>query len=205
MKRKKEEEKFFYDEYMELYEKNMIEVKRELKSRLSKDGKTYLLLEGNKSIVERILCTYIKDISNDFEESIIKILNVIEKEFESDLTDSFLKEFEKINMENLNKFFILLECELEEILGIKIHETTKISLTNIKENLQINIMKKVNKKNQSMRRLIKKDKKKTGMISTTKKSIIDSVVSISIGYVIGGITTNLNEIWMFIESFFINR
>ena len=205
MKKQKLAEEYFYEEYSEICKELYIDYMKGLKERLNKEGKSHLLLMKNNPIVEKILCTYVKDIFLKYESSIITTLETIGNELETNMTEKFIKNFEEKNNKNIEGHFKGIKDKIEEIIGMEMQETTKSNLNNIKENIKQEIIKNIKKKNKSIERLLKKEKNKNGIGNIIKNSTIESIINWVVPFIVGVFIGKIDKIISIIKTLISNN
>lgn len=198
--KKQEAEKHFNEEYSEICKQVYIDYMKGLRDRLTKDSNQHLLL-FKSGIAEKVLCSYVKDIFNKYENSIIDLLETIKNEFEISMTKNFLNCFEEKNSKNIDGYFKGIEKKIEEIIGMEIQETTKTQLYNIKQNIKVETIKKIKKKNESIERLLKKEKsKKNNLVNIIKNLTIENIIKTIISFLMGLFVGNIDEIINIIKN-----
>lgn len=189
-------EKYFNEEYNNICEKFYSDYMIGLKKRLSHDGHSHLLLIKNNGTVEKILCGYVKEIFIEYCDSIINIMNIIKEEFSLGFSDKFLNEFKNKNMKMIDGHMESIEKKLEEIIGHKLSETSKSNLINISQNTKNDCINKMYKKNESIKRLLKKD----GILSRIKNITLESLINWIIPFLLVMLVGNFNNIIDFLKK-----
>lgn len=193
----KKEVEYFYNEYSEVCKKFCCDYKSTLHTLKLKNA--HLLITKDPSI-ESIFCEELKKIFEEYEKSIIQILQVIGDEFEKSLSQKFFEDFKKENEKNINGYFEEIQTTIQDIIKREITETTKLRLNILKENLQCNIIRNMIKKNDSIKRVLRKENKKDSLFQKMVTSIVDNFVGYLAAFLIGIITGYWNELIKFIEE-----
>lgn len=189
-------EKYFNEEYNNICKQLYNEYMIGLKKRLNDGGHSHLLLINNNGTVEKILCGYVKDIFIDYINSVINIMDVIKEEFSMSLSKNFLYEFKDRNQKTINGHIKSIEKKIEEIIGHELSETSKSTLTNICQNTKNDCYHRVIKKNESIKRLLKKE----GMLSKIKNITLESLINWLIPFLLGILVANFNNIINFFNK-----
>ena len=149
---------------------------------------------------ERIFTGYIKDIFSEYSKNIVSILDVLKEEFEVFLTDKFINDFEVVNGNNIDSHMKAIEEKINNIVKCELKESTKSSLMNIKQNVKNNTINDMKKKNESIKRLLKKEKRKDGFLSRLKNATLESSISWLVPFVLGLLVANFSKIINFFEN-----
>jgi len=189
-------EKYFNEEYSNICKKLYNDYMIGLKKRLSNDGHSHLLLIKNNGTVEKILCGYVKDIFIDYINSVINVMDIIKEEFSVSFSKKFLDEFKDRNQKTINGHIKSIEKKIEEIIEHELSETSKSNLTNICQNTKNDCYHRVIKKNESIKRLLKKD----GLLSKIKNITLESLISWLIPFLLGILVANFNNIINFFKG-----
>jgi len=196
MSKRTEMENYFNEEYNNVCKKLYSNYMIGLKKRLKQDGHGHLLLIKNNGTVERILCGYVKEIFVEYSDSIINIMDTIKEEFSVGFTDKFLYEFKNKNMKTIDGYMESIEKKIEEIIGHELSETSKSNLINISQNTKNDCINKMHKKNESIKRLLKKD----GFLSRVKNITLESLINWIAPFLLGMLVGNFNNIIDFFKK-----
>lgn len=126
------------------------------------------LILAKCNAIESVLYDYIASIFKEYQISIIKIIENIENEYGKSLNVRFIEEFNERNSNNINQYFQDIKDNIEKVIGYEISETTKTKLYNLSQKMKNETIEKLIKKNESVKRILKKEKKS----STNKKYIL---------------------------------
>lgn len=196
---RKKSEKYFWEEYQEICQKLNTAYALGFKQRIINDGYSYLLISKHGSI-ENILCKYTKDIFSNYINDIIKLIDNISDEFETSLTEKFINDFRIINEKNIDSHIEAIEIQIKSIIERELSENTKISLNSIKENAKLDSIKELSKKNESVKRKIKKAKKKDGFFANLKRKTLESFIGWLIPFLLGCLIGNVDRIIDFFRN-----
>ena len=193
----KKEVEFFYNEYNEVCKKLCCDYKATLRTLKLKHAN---LLITKDSAIEGVFCEELKKIFEEYESSILQILQIIGDEFEKTLSKDFFEEFKMENEKNLNGYFEEIQVIIQDIIKREIKETTKLRLNILKENLQSSIINNMKKKNESIKRILKKERKKDSFLQKIFNSIIDNFIGYVVAFGMGFMTSHWNELIEFIKG-----
>lgn len=200
MAKKADMEKYFYDEYNTICEKLYKNYMVELKKKIINDGHGHLLLVKCNGTIENILCGYIKNMFIEYCEDIVKIVETIKQEFELSLSDKFIEEFNEKNIVTIDGHIISIEKKMEEIIGCKLSETSKSNLINISLNAKNDILDKIKKKNESIKRLLKLEQNKHGFLNKVKTATVESFIGWLIPFLLGILVCKFDDIIKFLRN-----
>lgn len=189
---KKKEVEYFYNEYNEICKKLCCDYKIRLNNLKFK-----YLYEGG--VFERRICEELNTIFVEYQNSILQIIVIIGNEFEKSFDKKFFEKFKEVNEKNINGYFEDIKVIIKENIGMEMQESTKIRLNNLKENVKCNTIANMIKKNDSIKRILNKERKKDSFIKKMINSVIDNFVGYIFAFCTGFMTSHWKEVIEFIK------
>lgn len=164
----KEIEKVILNEYNECCKKLYVKIKK-----LEK----YIQLEKEKigicDSLERNIYNYVEKSFEEFNISVFKIMDKIEKEFKKPLNNIFFNKFYKKNEETLKAYFNNVNIYIENT--IQLNESIKIKFYNLKQNLINDFSINIKEKNETIKRLVKLENKNSKILSKIKDVFFNQI------------------------------
>ena len=145
------------DIFMKEYRECCIRLNLEI-SKLEKNIESEKERLGICGLLEKSICEYIEKSFSQFQDNVVNIMDKIEKEFKKPLSSKFIKVFEIENNNVINSY----SNRIYEILrksNMKMSESSLNRLRILYEETSINIKKRILERNDSIKRIIKLEKK----------------------------------------------